>query len=177
MPVLLSYHHSYQETMAVTHTHTHTPSALTRRHRAAAAAIQALARSSRGDLGKDVTLALAGRFRKRGKLCSLGSSKQETGKAVPPSQGVNYSCTFSHVHGFINGSSHQKHLDTQTGMYLAPLPEHEIHDRFKCCLGFETMTEKGGLCHRIFPSAFQMIHHKVHGNKLGTDFLPKWVGT
>lgn len=57
-----------------------------------------------------------------------------------------------------------------------PLSEYDIHVNFIRSLGFETIAEKCGLSHRIVPRAFQMIHHRARGNKLGTDFLLKWVG-
>lgn len=50
----------------------------------------------------------------------VGPNTQEIGKAALPTQVVNASPTFYLSHNISDGSSYQKHLDTQTGMYLTP---------------------------------------------------------
>lgn len=72
---------------AVLHTHTvhdlwHNWSS--QREAVPAASVQVLAKSSRSDFGKGIALALAGRFRNRGKNVLPGAQQAKTGKVVLP---------------------------------------------------------------------------------------------
>lgn len=55
-------------------------------------------------------------------MFSMGTSKQETGKATLPSLVVNLSHTFSPSHGIRDGGYYQKHVGAHMGLYRAPSP-------------------------------------------------------